>query len=1332
MVGPRGFCGTASNDESPHAMNLRRIRIPQCPLMILLFAGWASVCLGASEAGCAERNGAGEASPEVSLFDIGSVRLEGGRFSEAVRSNREYLLALDPDRLLAPFLSEAGLEQRAVGYGNWESGGLGGHTAGHYLSALSFMIASGADTADGELNRRLDYMLDELERCQDALGTGYIGGVPNGRELWEEVAAGKIEAHGFGLNNRWVPLYNIHKTYAGLRDAWVEGKREKALKLLEGMGDWLVDLLSGLSDDQVQTILQSEHGGMNEVMADLFILTRNERYLDAAIRLCHKAVLDPLMRGEDRLTGMHANTQIPKVVGMARIAEAGGDPALMDGARFFWDTVVGKRSVAFGGNSVREHFNDPSDFREVVTDRQGPETCNTYNMLRLTESLFMASPDACYADYYERALYNHILSAIHPTTPGYVYFTPLRPAHYRVYSQPDQCFWCCVGTGMENPGKYGRFIYAKGVDGNLYVNLFIPSVLKVREGMVLHQLTRFPDEASSRLKLELDEPVEMALRIRHPSWVRQGEFKVRVNGEWMQGLASRPSSYVEIKRVWQDGDTVDLELPMHPWIERLPDESDWVALKYGPLLLASPVGDHHLDGLRADDSRMGHVAGGPLVPLNETRVLVRDERKLEDLLAREDSPEGLTFRLKGGFYPDDPKGLLLKPFSWLHDQRYQMYWEWLEPSAIETRQAELAEVERRNAAREAATLDYVAVGEQQSEVEHGFSGTDSSTGIDAGMRWREGAAFSYTLNAGNAGAAMLEILVREGDGEVFANGVLLDTWTLDAALEDGFQRKVHPLTESVLRAGEDGLVTVRFSGKDGVSSRVFGVRLLRSKPDVHATNPIMWADVPDMAMIRVGDTYYMSSTTMHMHPGLPIMKSKDLVSWEMLGYAYDTLVDNAKMRLEDGADAYGAGSWASSLRYHDGVYYVSTFSSTSGKTHVYSTRDIEGGAWETFDFEPSLHDHTLWFEDDGRVFMIYGGGDLRLVELNPGGRGIKAGTEETVIIRDAGRIAGGEPGLPAEGSQLFRHDGKYYLFNITWPKNDMRTVLVHRADKLTGPWEGRVAFKDRGIAQGGLIDTPDDKWYAYLFQDCGAVGRIPYLVPVEWVDGWPVIGVDGKAPESLPIKAPEDRHAGIVGSDEFDRALGSADLPLVWQWNHLPNPDAWSLTERPGFLRLHAFRRDAHVLETRNMLTQRTFGPVCSVETAVETDGLNVGDRAGLIALQKRYGWVGVEKGANGLSLVVEQIGEEVDAAVSRSSVPLEPDAKDVYLKVSCDFRDRIDQARFFYSLDGKQWHSLGDVLQMSYTLPHFMGYRIGLFVQATGEPGGFADFDYYRISGSR
>ena len=500
-----------------------------------------------------------------------------------------------------------------------------------------------------------------------------------------------------------------------------------------------------------------------------------------------------------------------------------------------------------------------------------------------------------------------------------------------------------------------------------------------------------------------------------------------------------------------------------------------------------------------------------------------------------------------------------------------------------------------------------------------------------------------------------------------------------------------------------------------------------TKADNPARNPIIWADVPDLAIIRVNDTYYMSSTTMHLSPGLPIMKSKDLVNWQIVGYAYDTLGDNDALTLNNGKNAYGAGSWASSLRYHDGTFYVTTFSSTTGKTHVYRTKDIENGPWTASSFRPSLHDHSLFFDDDGRVYMIYGNNNLRLVELTADLSGIKPGGVDQVIVQDASRVAGPNVGLPAEGSQMRKINGKYYLSNITWPRGGMRTQLIFRADKLTGPYEGKVALADAGVAQGGLIDTPAGDWYALLFQDHGAVGRIPYLVPLKWQDGWPVMGVDGKVPQTLTIPAGPGGLGNLVASDEFDRSAGQPPLPLAWQWNHNPDNERWSLTARPGFLRLTTGRVDADFLKARNSLTQRTFGPACSATVALDVSHMKDGDVAGLAALQKKFGFVGVKASGEAKALVMVSAQSDVPAEVE--SVPLTKET--VFLKIECDFKDRADKARFFYSLDGNAWTAIGKPLQMAYTLPHFMGYRFALFNYATRTAGGFVDFDYFRVSGT-
>lgn len=491
-----------------------------------------------------------------------------------------------------------------------------------------------------------------------------------------------------------------------------------------------------------------------------------------------------------------------------------------------------------------------------------------------------------------------------------------------------------------------------------------------------------------------------------------------------------------------------------------------------------------------------------------------------------------------------------------------------------------------------------------------------------------------------------------------------------------------------------------------------------------AQNPIIFADVPDMAMIRVGNTYYMSSTTMHMSPGVPIMKSKDLVNWEMIGYAYDTLANVDDLNLNNGKSTYGRGSWASSLRFHNGTYYVTTFAQTTGKTHIYTTKDIEKGPWKAISFKPAYHDHTLFFDDDGRNYLIYGGGKLKLVELNADVSGVKEGSTEQVIIENASTPSGTKGGLPAEGSQLFKVNGKYYLFNITWPRGGMRTVVIHRADKITGPWEGKVGLQDLGVAQGGLIDTPDGKWYSYLFRDFGGVGRVPYLVPVKWEDGWPVLGENGKVPEKLDLPANKSLIPNIVNSDEFTRKKGETALPLVWQWNHNPDNNLWSVTERKGFLRLKTARIDSSFVLARNTLTQRTIGPVCSGITSLDISKMKEGDFAGLSLLQKDFGWVGVkiENGEKSIVMYSNASGKPIEV----QKVPLKQNT--IFLMAECDFRNRADKGYFFYSFDAKDWKPIGEAIKMPYTIPHFMGYRFGLFNYATKNVGGYADFDFFKI----
>ncbi len=747
----------------------------------------------------------------IHYFPLQSVRLLDGPFKHAQDTNTGYLLALDPDRLLAGFRLEAGLEPRAEKYGNWENIGLDGHTLGHYLTATAQMWAA---TGDAEMKRRLDYCIAELALCQEANGNGYVGGVPKSAEVWGRVAAGGFDAQGFSLGGAWVPWYNMHKTYAGLRDAWLLTGNAQARDILIGLTDWCADLIGPLSDEDVEIMLRAEHGGMTETLADVYAITGDKKYLHLAQRFTHRAILNDLLAGQDKLTGKHANTQIPKIIGFARVAELGGDPAWDDAARFFWDTVVTHRSVAFGGNSVREHFNDPTDFSGMLESREGPESCNTYNMLRLSEALFRRDGAARYADYYERALYNHILSTQHPEHGGFVYFTPIRPRHYRVYSQPEQCFWCCVGSGIENHGKYGQFIYATNDAGDLWLNLFIASQLDTGSGLTVTQHTTFPDEPATRLTLALDAPRAFTLHLRHPSWVAADAFAVTVNGEPVDPR-STPGSYATLSRTWRDGDTVEFALPMTTSLERLPDDSAYAALLHGPILLAAKTGTDEMPGLIADGSRMGHAAPGAFKPLNAAPMLVGDPTAIPAALAPVPG-EPLHFTAAGLIRPDNFDTLELEPFFRLHDARYMMYWRLASPADYDQVVAELEADEAARLALDARTVDLVMPGEQQPEVEHNFADGDSWQGHSFGRSYRAANDwFSYDLNA--RGEKTLELqLTHWGNAwrpehlAVELNGMPLGEITIPGNEGEAFITKTLPIPGALIAAAEAGQLTVTF------------------------------------------------------------------------------------------------------------------------------------------------------------------------------------------------------------------------------------------------------------------------------------------------------------------------------------------------------------------------------------------------------------------------------------------------------------------------------------------------------------------------------------------
>ncbi|HEY6914646.1 MAG TPA: beta-L-arabinofuranosidase domain-containing protein, partial [Paludibacter sp.] len=572
-------------------------------------------------------------------FPLGEVTLLESPFKHARDLNIKVLLKYDVDRLLSPYRKEAGLPEKAKGFENWD--GLDGHVGGHYLSALAMNYAA---TGNLECKKRMDYMVAELKACQDAnskknpvWGVGYVGGVPNSAGIWPFIKAGDISY----IWKSWVPWYNVHKMYAGLRDAWIYTGNEDSKTIFLKFCDWAINLTSDLSDDKMEEMLGNEHGGMNEIFADAYQITKKEKYLTAAKRISHKMLLNPMLADQDNLDNKHANTQVPKAIGFERIGELSHNCNYSEAGRFFWETVTGKRTLAFGGNSRREFFPSAASCEDFINDVEGPESCNTYNMLKLTEDLFRVSPLAKYADYYERAVYNHILSTQNPEHGGYVYFTPVRPRHYRVYSAPNQAMWCCVGSGMENHGKYNQFIYTHKGD-SLFVNLFIASELNWKsKGLKIKQETNFPFEEKSKITFT-GKKAKFAMLIRYPVWVEAGKIKISVNGNELE-ITEKPSSYIAINRIWKTGDKVEIYLPMHNTIEHLTNVPDYVALLHGPIVLGAKTGTENLTGLVANDSRWGHIAGGERLPVDKAPIIIEDN--LQDIAAKLVPVEGkqLTF-----------------------------------------------------------------------------------------------------------------------------------------------------------------------------------------------------------------------------------------------------------------------------------------------------------------------------------------------------------------------------------------------------------------------------------------------------------------------------------------------------------------------------------------------------------------------------------------------------------------------------------------------------------------------------------------------------------------
>ncbi len=784
-------------------------------------------------------------------FPLGNVTLLDGPLKKARDLNIQTLLKYDCDRLLAPYRKEAGLEPRAKTYPNWD--GLDGHVGGHYLTAMAINAATGND----ECRRRMEYMISELQLCADAnvkshpeWGKGYVGGMPNSERIWSTFKKGDFGVY-FGS---WAPFYNLHKMYAGLRDAWLYCGNEQAKKLFLGFCDWAIDLTAGLSDEQMERMLGNEHGGMNEVLADAYAITREPKYLSVAMRFSHRRLLTPMSQRVDNLDNMHANTQVPKVVGFERISElstlyplkncwlADNGQTICGSANFepyhnaadyFWDIVTGQRSLAFGGNSRREHFPSREACMDFINDIDGPETCNTNNMLKLTEDLHRRNPEARYADYYELATFNHILASQHPEHGGYVYFTPARPRHYRNYSAPNEAMWCCVGTGMENHGKYGQFIYTH-VGNALYVNLYVSSELNWKEkGLTLRQETQFPYGETSRITVTQGKG-GFPLLVRYPGWVKPGSFKVSVNGKPVS-IISGPSSYVAIDRQWKKGDVVEVTFPMHNSVKYLPNVPQYVALMHGPILLGMKTGTEDLAHLVADDSRFGQYASGKKLPVNEAPILINNN--IDEIASQIKDIEGkpLHFMLETKVVNGSNGACELQPFFEIHDSRYMMYWLALSESSYKDYLAKLAKEEQERQALEARTVDKVQPGEQQPETDHKMETDRSQTGNTNDVFWRDardGHYFSYLMQT--AGRTDLQLRLKfwgVGEWKSHEFDVFIDDQLLVSINNTGkyriseFKYETFDIPAEMLRGKTQ--VRVKFVAKRGKQiGEIYGVRLV--------------------------------------------------------------------------------------------------------------------------------------------------------------------------------------------------------------------------------------------------------------------------------------------------------------------------------------------------------------------------------------------------------------------------------------------------------------------------------------------------------------------------
>jgi DUF1680 family protein len=736
--------------------------------------------------------------------------LTGGPLKHAQDLDSDYLLKLEPDRMLAYFRLRAGLKSKARGYGGWDGDNknLTGHILGHYLSAISFMWAA---TGDARFKERADYIIRELKEVQDANGDGYLGALANGKERFAEVAKGDIRSGGFDLNGLWSPWYVLHKDFAGLRDAYRFTGNPTALDLEIKFAAWVAGVLSQLTDAQVQKMLNTEFGGMNEVLADLYADTGDKRWLELSYRFEHRAVLDPLKRHQDRLAGLHGNTQVPKLLGSITRYVFTGDTADAFAAGFFWDRVVQHHSYATGGHGKDEYFGEPDKLNDRVDGRTA-ETCNVYNMLKLTRKLFALWPDPHYAEFHERALFNHILASLDPEDGRTCYMVPVGRCVQHEYQDMLGSFTCCVGSGMESHALHGDGIYYEAAD-RLWVNLYTPSVAEWKSaGATLTMETTFPEGDSASIKIGLIEPKPFTLALRRPAWAGDG-FSVKVNGEQVENLPG-PSNYVELKRTWKTGDLVQLNLPKALHLEPLPDNPHRAAILWGPLVLAGDLGSEH-----------GFAAWKPgAVP-----VLVAADRPVSDWLKPVAAQPG-CFRT-GGVGRDHDVDLV--PFYRLHRRTYGVYWDLFSPQEWEKKAAEFATEQDRQSKLVRATVAFAQPGEMQPERDFNMQGEQTSPERVMGRPGRRGSQwFTFDLPVETNHPMTLVATYyadewRKRSFELLADGQRIGEQVIEQRGAPHFFDVEYPIPATMLQGKEK--VTIRFQATHGNEiAAVFGLRMIRA------------------------------------------------------------------------------------------------------------------------------------------------------------------------------------------------------------------------------------------------------------------------------------------------------------------------------------------------------------------------------------------------------------------------------------------------------------------------------------------------------------------------